>query len=229
MDVFKGRKLACGLAALVALGSSSAFAGAWTNPAGNAASFSYSNGQDINGLFGDPSVFGDGLFFQTSFLANASNGATQSLTDTVSFDVVANPGLSFSSLSVQAFGSYSVTGDATNSVDVDALLSMDENGGLLRHFDDALTTNVSFPVQGESSGLFDGSALVDIEFVFPTPSNDINISLNNNILAISTAGGSAEVNLNFQNLNIGFGIIPEPASLSLLSFGAIALVRRRRS
>ncbi len=228
MNMLTGKKLVCGMAAIVALGSSSAFAGAWTSPAGNAASFSYSNGQDINGLFGDPSVFGDGLFFQTSFLANASNGATQSLTDTVSFDVVSNPGLSFSSLSVQAFGSYSVTGDATNSVDVDALLSMDENTGLLRNFSGALVTDVAFPVQGEASGLFSGEATVNFEFIFPTPSNDIHIALQNNVLAITTAGGTAEVNLNFQNLTLDFGIIPEPASLSLLAFGSLGLIRRRR-
>lgn len=224
--MMRGSKLIGGVVALICSGH--ALAGPWTAPNGETAQFFYSNGQDINGLFGNPNVTGNLFVFQTSFLANASEGSTQSFGDTVSFDVVAKPGLLFSTISVFAGGEYTVTGDPLeNSVDVTALLSLDENDGDTRHFDDALVTDVGFPVTS-GSGFFNGSASVDVSNVFPSPSNNLHIELNNDILAISGPGGTATISITFEALSIEFGIIPEPASLSILAVGAGLLVRRRR-
>jgi len=215
------------------LASPVAQAGPWTVPNGSTDSFggpldfSYSNGGDINGLFGDPFIFGDAFSFTTAFQVAASNGGQQSESDTVSVDVLADPGLKFSSVSVVASGSYLI--DTEGSVDVGASLSMSENTGLLRTFSDSLTSNVAFPITVPSSGNFNGSALVNVDFVFPTPSDDINISLSNNILAIAGPMGTATVNIQFQDLSISFGVIPEPASASLVLVGFLALVRRRRT
>ena len=67
-----------------------------------------------------------------------------------------------------------------------------------------------------------------VAFIFPVPSDDIHIELSNDILAISGPGGSATVNIQFQDLRLGFNVIPEPASASLMALGFLALVRRRR-
>ena len=105
-----------GMVAAIMLTTSPAFGGAWAIPSGNTdslggdLSFSYSNGGDINGLFNDPFIFGDAFFFTTSFTAGAANGASASQADTLSVDILADPGLKFGSVSVQASGSYSIDG-----------------------------------------------------------------------------------------------------------------------
>lgn len=224
-----------GVFAAIMLTTSPALGGAWTVPGGTtdslggALSFTYSNGADLNGLFNDPFIFGDAFFFTTAFSVGAANGATDSQSDTVSVDLLADPGLKFGSVSVMASGSYAI--DTVGTVDVNANLSMEENTGLLRTFSDSLTTDVAFPTSTPTGGVgvtYTGSALVDVEFVFPVPSDDIHISLSNDILAISGVGGSATVNIQFQDLQLGFNLIPEPASASLALVGLFAAVVRRR-
>lgn len=235
MQFLSARRIVGALAAIM-LTSSTAFGGAWTIPSGNTdtlggpLSFSYSNGGDVNGLFNDPFIFGDAFFFTTAFTASAANGTQASQNDTVSVDILADPGLKFSSVSVTASGSYAI--DTVGTVDVNALLSMSENTGLQRTFSDALATDVAFPTSTPTGGVgvtYNGSALVDVEFVFPVPSDDIHISLTNDVLAIAGPNGSASVNIQFQDLQIGFNVIPEPASASLLLVGGLfATVARRR-
>ena len=124
--MMRGSKLIGGIIALICSGN--ALAGPWTIPDGETAQFFYSNGGDVEGRFGDPNVVGNLFVFQTSFLANASEGSSQTFGDTVSFDVLAKPGLFFDTIAVSAGGSYTVTGNPLqNSADVDALLSLDEN------------------------------------------------------------------------------------------------------
>ncbi|MFQ5429536.1 MAG: PEP-CTERM sorting domain-containing protein [Phycisphaerae bacterium] len=208
--------------------ASPAFAAPWSIPSGTATNFSYSNGGDVNGLFGDPLVSGDSFFFFASnFQASAVNGGTDNVNDTVSFDVVANPGKQFSQMMVTAFGSYNVLGP-NSSVDINATLQMVENAGLLRTFGPAnLVTNPPFPVTSGNNS-WNGQADIDVSFVFPSPSPDIHISLSTVLDAIAGIGGSAEGNLQFQSLEIQLITIPEPASLALVALGGIALIARRR-
>ncbi|MFQ5501275.1 MAG: hypothetical protein ACE5EQ_03120, partial [Phycisphaerae bacterium] len=133
MKLWERGSILCGAAVAVLMIASPAVAGPWTTPSGNTdffgnpLDFTYSNGGDINGLFGDPLLNGNDFFFSTSFVVNASNGATSQQSDAVSFDILANPGLMFSSIMVTAFGSFAITTDG--SVDVTADLSMLENPG----------------------------------------------------------------------------------------------------
>ena len=58
--------------AIVSLGASVAMAGSWTNPTGTAQDFSYTNGGDVNGRFGDPEVIGNLMSFPyVTFQANS--------------------------------------------------------------------------------------------------------------------------------------------------------------
>ena len=235
MKLWERGSIVCGAAVAMLMIASPAVAGPWTTPSGstdffgNPLDFTYSNGGDINGLFGDPLLVGNDFFFSTSFTVNASNGATSQQSDTVSFDILANPGLMFSSIMVTAFGSFAITTDG--SVDVTADLTMLENpgaGSLERSFTGSLATDVAFPITTPGNGVWNGTSAVDVEFVFPTPHNNIHIELFNDVISIAGPNGSATINMQIEDLMIGFTVVPEPATLTILCLGGALLIRRRR-
>jgi len=244
MKAIVRRVLVCGAVAAVGmLGASSALAGPWSQPNGASDSFTYANGGDLNGHFGDPIVSADTVFFLFSnFHVQSANGAPagglpEFETDEVSFDVFANPGLQFSFVRVTAYGSYAATGPGGNSVDLDAMLALTELGGNNsydggagddgRNFQGGMTTVPAFP-QVAANGQWSGLAVVDLQFEFPVPDDAMHVSMTNDVLAFTTQDGSAEMNVQYQDFKIEFIVIPEPAGLSLMAFGALALLRRRR-
>jgi len=57
----------------------------------------------------------------------------------------------------------------------------------------------------------------------------LHLSVTNTLVAISDgAGGTASIQGNFVLLGIAVTVIPEPASMSLLALGGLAVLRRRR-
>jgi len=174
-----------------------------------------------------------------NFQVNAANGSSDSQTDTTSFDAVANPGLFFAFIRVTANGSYASTGPGQNSVELDALLSLTELGANEMYDGgggddgriwtaDLVTTPDLSNGKSDSQGDWSGLASINNTFVFPLPDDNLHISMSNDVIAITGAGGSAQINVQYQDLKIEFGIIPEPASLSLMGLGAVALMLRRR-
>lgn len=241
MNAMLRKGLLCGVVALVAAwGVESAVAGPWSQPNGASNSFTYANGGDINDHFGEPflSASEDTFYFiNANFQVNASNGTTDQEDDTVSFDVFANPGLQFSLIRVTANGSYSATGPGENEVDLSAMLALTELGANNQYDGGAgddgrmwtgtLDTAPSFP-KSNASGGWSGLATVDITFEFPVPDDSLHVSMSNDVIAITGAGGSAEINVQYQDLKIELVVVPEPASLSLMGIGVLALLRRRR-
>ena len=218
--------------AAMMLGASSALAGTvWGG--GSADDFTYSNGHDDNGHFGVPLVDGNSFYFMTDFLVNSQDGEAvsgyeETQTDTVYFNVQANTDRQFSFLRIYAFGDYAVTGDTNNSVEAAAGLSITETGGMMRNWSGPLATSPTFPVYGTDSGIWDGVAVVDFAFMLPVPHDNIDVALSTDVIAITTEGGSATINAQYDELQIEFITIPEPASLSILAVGGVALLRRRR-
>jgi hypothetical protein len=247
MNTMLRKVLVCGaLASMATFGATSAFGGPWSSPGGAADSFTYANGGDINGFFGEPYVSPPGsapesadtfFFIGSNFQVQGANGTSESQFDEVSVDVFANPGLYFNLIRVYATGSYNATGPGENSVDIDAALMLTElgandtyDGGLGddgRSWTGNLDTSPEFP-KSDANGEWSGLASVDITFEFPIPDDALHISMSNNVLAITGVGGSAQMNVQYQDLRIEFGVVPEPASLALLAVGGIALMRRRR-
>jgi hypothetical protein len=238
MNAMLRKALVCGVVGVCA--AAPAVAGPWSDPSGTSNSFSYANGGDINGNFGDPflSASEDTFYFiNANFQVNAANGATDQQVDEVSFDVFANPGLQFKLIRVTANGSYAATGPGPNEVDLSAMLALTELGANEQYDGGAgddgrmwtgnLDTAPSFP-KSNAQGDWSGLATVDITFEFPIPDDSLHVSMANDVIAITGAGGSAQINVQYQDLKIELVVIPEPASLSLMGIGVLALLRRRR-
>ena len=218
MNAMLRRTVLCGAVVAAMMLAAPAMAGPWSNPTGTADNF------------GDPFVSGDTFIFNGSnWQANAPAGTgLVSVDDTLSVHVRAKPLRQFDFLRVYVFGSYAVTGDTSNYVDAFGEMSATETGGLLRNWTGPLVTSPAMPVEGADSGIWDAGATLDFDLVLPTPDDELDITLSQTILAFSTESGSAEINVQFEQLWLEFVVIPEPSSLALLAVGGLALLRRRR-
>lgn len=215
---------------VLAVSGSPVLAGAWSVPGGTATNFSYSNGGDINGYFGEPLVWGDTFYFTAAnFVVNVQNGGTQAISDTVSFDVQLNPNFALSTVRVRAFGSYNVMGQGSY-VDLDASGAVTELGGYNRTFGGSILPDppVVFPIYGDASGIYSLSALVDVSIILPPIHDALHLEFSNDLLAFATEGGNAVLDLRYQDLVFEVTLIPEPATFALLGLTAGALLRRRR-
>ncbi|MFQ5425414.1 MAG: hypothetical protein ACE5F9_15725 [Phycisphaerae bacterium] len=207
----------CETAVILAMcGGATAIAAPWTVPSGSTQSFDYSNGEDVNGRFGDPLIVSGTMVFLTdgSFalsVPGGDSGASSSVSDTVSFDIRVHPGFCLIHVSVMVFGEFAVAG-VGSSVDANAELRIVENDGLLREFNyTMITTPVTFPVEvlpgdGNSFADYDGVAQSEIFCLVPNPSDNLHISLTTNLNAIAAAAGWAEIDAPFQAITIDFPI-----------------------
>jgi hypothetical protein len=216
--------------AVMVASSSPAFAGPWSQPSGSGSYFTYANGGDLNGHFGDPYFFGDTFYFPNpNFQVNAANGQTDTESDILSFDVTTNPGYWLDPITITAYGTNAVVGQGSQ-VNFEATLTLHENGGLGRTWSGALGSYPSFPIYGNDSGPIEGSwecaAAISVGAVLPMPDASIHVSFSSTISAIAGATGSAAMNLQYQEASFAL-LWPEPASLTLLTTGTVLLVRRR--
>ncbi|MFQ5422780.1 MAG: PEP-CTERM sorting domain-containing protein [Phycisphaerae bacterium] len=223
--------------AAVLVGATVASATPWTVPAGVAQDFDYSGGGDLNGLYGDPLVAGNSIFFPSTSLSlnvqGGAGGASANVNDTVSFDMQVHTGFQLSFVTITAFGQYNLTGVGSQS-NVTTDYQVVENAGLQRTFSVGLTTTpVSFPLtvtpgSGDLAGSWDGLAEADISFVLPSADSNLHVSLATALDALAAAGGTADINATFQSIQFQFFFVPEPASLAMLGVGGLALLLRRR-
>lgn len=213
--------------ALVAFVPTTAMAGPWTNPSGEADHFWYSNGGDVNGRFGDPDVYGDTISFPlTTFQANAFNGGYDSDGDTVSWDVLCKPTFVLDYVIVWAYGTYAVTGAGTVDADLQVTISEPSPG---RTWTDPLTSYPAFPLSGppSQSGFWYGLSEMDLSEVVPAPGELLHVEMSTLLQVWTELEGSAEINTQYQDLTLNFTFVPEPGTLALLGLGILTLVRRR--
>jgi hypothetical protein len=230
--------LVCIAVAAVVAFCSPAQAGDWYQSYGTAPSghSTYDSGQDLNGLFGDPDLDYDTFVFTSaSFGVSAQNGLSDHQSDTVSFNVHLLPTFTLTILEVRAYGDYLLHGIGS-TVNLSATLQLQEFAAqapepLPRTFTDSLTTTPeTFPLTSEGDllqGTYAGVATVNVATELPGVDNDLHIEFTNILDALAAQVGDANLNLVFQPARFEITLIPEPATLSLLMLGGLALLRRR--
>ncbi|HUU82200.1 MAG TPA: PEP-CTERM sorting domain-containing protein [Phycisphaerae bacterium] len=203
---------------------------AWDNPGGNAENFDWAGGHNSDtNLFGSPSWYGgDNLYFLSSDFAPYANGTpvTDSATDTMDVDLTAVGGKKFASIAVFEYGDYNIVGGAGNTVSADLGMTGTAAGHPMSPF----LGSFSFGAAGDSAGTvpWNDDAALSMEFAVPDVTT-LHLSVTNTLVAISDgAGGTASIQGNFVLLGIAVTVIPEPASMSLLALGGLAVLRRRR-
>lgn len=231
MNLVTRRALSVGATVAVLLCSAAVVqAGPWTNPSGDAGDFTYSNGGDLNGLFGQPAIGTNAIAFPvTMFVVNASSAdSTDEAWDIVSFDIVVDPGLYLGVVNVFALGTYNVSGQGA-FVDLTNALTITENDGDQRAYPQDMVTSVAFPIDYFASGSWNGNAVLDLSNEFPPPSAALHVELSASLFADGGITGGAYLDQSFESIAFEFVFIPEPGTLALLALGALAAVRRRRA
>lgn len=190
-------------------------AASWTPSSGNADTFHYSNGQDVNGRFGTPVVADDKFVFApSSFEANAPTGPASD-SDTLSVDLLANPGREFSTVTANIRGDYAVEGGV--QVTFNGTLSVDYGTG-----------PVNVPVTfAPSSPITSGEGLISGVAVFNVPAgiDTLLLDLSAGLTAQANSGQTSFVAV--LNTDITVATVPEPASLGSLACAGALLLRRR--
>lgn len=200
--------------------------------------YEYNNTQAALGLFGSPTVVGDGVrFLPPSFgaLSNGDNGdgAVVSTANFVFSNVYTLSGNSLQTIAVGEFGDYEITNG--DSVSADLLLTVASNTYIF----DNISDSDSFDASGDSAGLqtWDMSAFVDpfIEFQFAT--DTVSVSIQNTLTATTNAAGELawiQKKLSFiasEDSGVLPPEIPIPAAAWLFGsalLGLMGVARRKR-
>ncbi len=178
-------------------------------------------------LFGTPMVIGSqSLFFPTTFESKSSDGSSDITAGVLTMTLRAAEGFTISTVSITEIGSYSLTG--LGSADTWASI-----GGTLElgTQSDALDFNPSNPyaLPGDSSGLFQGSTLLDFSGLGIT---EVSFSLTNILETQSEAGTTAWIGKSLISggveLEINTSPIPLPGAVWLLGSGLIAMLGLRK-
>lgn len=190
----------------------------WSNPSGNANSFTWENGLSDKGLYGNPAVNGNSLTFTpTGFIAQCS-GVPSSKNDRLQFDIIAKPGLSILGIIISEQGDYSVSGtkgwvSATGSVTV---INLTQNAELKSAFTPSTNSKIT-----SGSGPWIGTAEInDIGWTH------IRVIITNNLLANGT-GSFIEKNQLGAGVSVQI-LVPEPATLTIFAMGLLVFPLTKR-
>jgi len=186
------------------------------DPNGSTDKLYWENGGSDFGLFGDPTISGNTFSFSPqNFIAISTNSIPADTCDTLVFDLIAKPGYSITEIRVSESGLYDV---------------MDGNITVSGQFtiENLLTNETMFnyldlsPAMPVTSGADTWTATAVINGFNWT---HIRLSLYNNLYAYSDSAALVDKKTAGTPL---IQIIPEPATICILGFGALSLIRRKK-
>jgi hypothetical protein len=182
----------------------------WTNPAGVALSFSWSNGYSNNGFFGDPIIAGNTFIF-TPPAFNAIRGVNNTRTDTLQVDLAAIGG-PITGIIIREFG-YKTHSSGTTVQSTMFIKDLDDPNFPM------IQDPMSFSdIDDPQTDVIEWSGIVSRNGI---SMNTIQLSLTNNLTTFLTGR-------EIHKTRIEIEIVPAPASLALLGLGGLLATRRRR-
>ena len=195
----------------------------WSEPVGSADYFDWVNGGSKYGLFEDPILVGDTFaFFPSMFRTESSDRQTNSISDTLSFELIAHPGFSFQSISITEYGDYGILGNG--AAQASSKLSI-ENVDTTDTLNSSLATDLPLIFPINDSGQWQAWTGLDIT---PADWTHIRITLESNLLAVSGVGSAAWIEKKVLGNAVVVRMIPEPATVAMLSIGAFIWGRFRK-
>jgi hypothetical protein len=191
----------------------------WTNSSGTADGFSWANGGSDKGLFGDPTLVGGNtfVFSPTNFRAESIDGKSDITSDRLQFDLIAAPGKEIKSIKIIESGDYGILYEgkvsAGGAIFVTNLEEYEVRKKLFEMDPDMPIAPP--PYEGLWGGMVE---ITDLGW------SHLRIVLNNNPIAISMPGSITWI----EKKDFGTGvnieiIVPEPATLFILTFGTAIL------
>jgi hypothetical protein len=201
------KKLALIAVAATLMGSSAQAAPtSWDMPAGDNGAYTYSQGQTANNKFESGTAFSGGFFFAPSdFKAQASNGHDEA-SDTLSVILNAKPNNSFTRISSNLLGDYTILGSgAVNATGALRVTNLDTAM--------TLTSPLSFggtvPVATLSSadGIFQGGNALEL----PAGWTNIRVELDG-MLTADALNGSSLIQMKDAEIAVATAEIPLPAA-----------------
>jgi hypothetical protein len=191
----------------------------WGNPTGSADFFDWQNGQSLYGLFGDPILVGGNtlVFFPSNFRAESLDRQVISVSDRLEFELIVHSGFSIQDISITEHGDYGILGSGL--VQVSGALSA-ENLDTTDTLNSSLITDLPERPQADSPGQWQAWTQLG---VIPADWTRIKITLENNLLAVSGSGSVAWIEKKVLGNAVAIQIIPEPATVAMLSIGAVCM------
>ncbi|MEE9405478.1 MAG: PEP-CTERM sorting domain-containing protein [Algisphaera sp.] len=199
--------------------------------------------EDVQGLFGTPTISGDSLSFTPlEFTAESIDGGIDFTDGTLAFNVMpTTAGHAISGLTLEESGAFDLVGSGTDATRVAIAVVFSIN---VLEVDNAPYVGASQVIHGstifeanliDSPGLgqaWQASAYLDIA-ALANAQHDITgkitkaaVVLDNKLLAISESGTLAFIDK--KNVDAVIITIPEPTTVAIIGLGSLCFVARRR-
>jgi uncharacterized protein (TIGR03382 family) len=199
----------------------------WDQPNGNATNFSWANGGSRDGRFGNPVLVNGNtfVFFPSNFRAQSVNGGSNLVGDRLEFELFANAGFLISGIRISEFGDYGIVGEGGQVAASGGLFVTNLNTGAVAS--DQIVTTPGSPITTEGFGNWQGTANVDLSNQNPGWTR-IRVIVDNDLVAISGAGGVAFIEKKVFGSGVSIQIVPTPGTMALVAAGGLLAFRRRR-